>query len=68
MATKKTAYKDTSAEELAKLLAEKREELRKLRFSAAGARAADSDAPRKARREVARILTELASREKVKHA
>lgn len=65
---KKTTYKETSAEELAKLLAEKREELRKLRFTAAGARPADSNAPKKARHEIARILTELASREKVKNS
>ena len=64
---KKTTYKDMSAEELAKLLSEKREELRKLRFSAAGSRPADSNAPEKARHEIARILTELASREKVRN-
>lgn len=56
---KKTSFKEKSREELTKLLAEKREELRKLRFEAAGARPKDSNAPSKARKEIARILTEL---------
>lgn len=56
---KKLSYKDKQAPELLKLLAEKREELRKLRFEAAGSRPKDSNAPKKARKEIARILTEL---------
>lgn len=40
-----------------KLLAEKREELRALRFQAAGSRPKDSNAPRKTRKDIARILT-----------
>jgi len=44
--------------ELAKLLADTRGELRTVRFSAAGARAKDSNAPRKLRVTIARILTE----------
>ncbi|MBY0110812.1 50S ribosomal protein L29 [Patescibacteria group bacterium] len=62
---KKTTYKETTIEDLKKALTEKREELRKLRFEAAGARPADSKAPAKTRKEIARILTELALRKKV---
>jgi ribosomal protein L29 len=62
---KKTTYKETTIEDLKKALTEKREELRKLRFEAAGARPADSNAPAKTRKEIARILTELALRKKV---
>ncbi len=50
-------------QELAKLLADTRAELRTERFSAAGARAKDSNAPKKLRAMVARILTEQRSRE-----
>ena len=58
MATK-TDYQAMNKEDLVKLLAEKREELRKLRFEAAGARPKDSNAPAKTRKEIARILTAL---------
>ncbi len=51
--------KDKSREELVKLLGEKREELRKLRFEAAGARPKDSNAPSKVRKDIARIMTAL---------
>ena len=61
---KKTTLKEKNPAELTKLLKEKREELRALRFSAAGARPKDSHAPVKTRREIARVLTELGSREK----
>lgn len=47
--------------ELKKMLGEKREELRALRFAAAGARAKDPNAPQKIRKEIARILTELSA-------
>ncbi len=56
---KNLSMKDKSKQELAKLLSEKREELRKLRFEAAGARPKDSNAPQKVRREIARIMTAL---------
>lgn len=56
---KKLSYKDTSAEDLNKKLGEKREELRKLRFEAAGARPKDASAPKKTRKEIARIMTAL---------
>ncbi len=52
-------FKDRSESELAKLLAEKRESLRELRFSAAGARAKDPSAASKTRRDIARIMTAL---------
>lgn len=56
---KKTSLMDKNAGELVKLLGEKREELRKLRFEAAGSRPKDSNAPAKAKREIARIMTAL---------
>lgn len=59
---KKTTLKGTSKEDLVKLLSEKREELRKLRFEAAGARPKDSNAPAKVRKEIARIMTELGAK------
>lgn len=59
---KKTSLKDTPAAELLKLVAEKREELRKLRFEAAGSRPKDTNAPKKARKEIARMMTELGAK------
>lgn len=61
---KKLILKEKTPAELAKLLGEKREELRKLRFEAAGARPKDSNAPKKVRAEIARIMTELTARTK----
>ncbi|MBU6388724.1 50S ribosomal protein L29 [Patescibacteria group bacterium] len=49
--------KKTDAE-LSKLLADTRAELRTERFSAAGARAKDSNMPKKLRAKIARVLTE----------
>ncbi len=54
---KKTSYTDKTAAELVKTLAERREELRKLRFTAAGARTKDTNASAKIRKDIARILT-----------
>lgn len=62
---KKLSFKDKKPEELAKLLTEKREELRTLRFAAAGSRAADSSAARKTRKDVARILTEMTAQKNI---
>lgn len=45
--------------ELEKFIKEKREELRTLRFSAAGARAKDPSQFHKVKRDIARALTEL---------
>jgi ribosomal protein L29 len=64
MATKKPNFTEKNPEELMKLLKEKREELRTLRFSAAGSRAKDSSMFSKTRRDVARVLTELGNRAK----
>ncbi len=56
---KKLSMKEKTKEELVKLLGEKREELRKLRFEAAGSRPKDSNAPAKVRKDIARIMTAL---------
>jgi len=61
---KKTSFKDTSPEDIKKLLVEKREELRALRFGAAGARAKDPSALKKARKDIARLLTEQTAQDK----
>ncbi|MDP2665345.1 MAG: 50S ribosomal protein L29 [bacterium] len=50
-------------QELVKLLADTRATLRTERFSAAGARAKDSNAPKKLRATIARALTEQRTRE-----
>ena len=62
---KNILFKEKNAEELTKLLTEKKEELRKLRFEAAGARPKDASALPKVRKDIARILTELTLRAKV---
>lgn len=59
---KKTDYKALDQKDFAKNLSEKREELRKLRFEQAGARPKDTNAPKKARREIARMLTAARSK------
>ena len=59
---KKTSLKEKNAGELVSLLGEKREELRKLRFEAAGSRPKDSNAPSKVKREIARLMTELTAK------
>lgn len=60
--TKKETMKTKSDQELMKLLTETRATLRTERFSAAGARAKDPNAPRKLRVAIARILTEQRAR------
>jgi ribosomal protein L29 len=45
--------------ELTEMLNKQREELRTLRFSSVGGRIQDSSAPKKTRKQIARILTEL---------
>lgn len=62
--TKKTAMREKSDVELETLLADARKSLREERFAAAGARPKDSNAPRKQRRNIARILTEQHARVK----
>lgn len=56
--TKKESMTTKTDTELAKLLSDTRAELRTERFSAAGARAKDSNAPKKLRKVIARALTE----------
>ncbi|MDE1919496.1 MAG: 50S ribosomal protein L29 [Patescibacteria group bacterium] len=60
--TKKDSMTTKTEAELAKLLADTRAELRTERFSAAGARAKDSNAPKKLRAKIARVLTEQRAR------
>lgn len=55
---KKLSFKDKKPEEIKKLLSEKREELRSLRFGAAGGRAKDASSAKKTRKDIARLLTE----------
>ena len=59
---KKLDYKEKSPEELSKMLAEKREELRTLRFSSVSRSVKDTNDPRKMRADIARIFTEMHAR------
>lgn len=61
MAKKNTMTTQTD-QELMKTLADTRAHLRTERFAKAGARAKDSNAARKFRREIARVLTEQHAR------
>ena len=54
---KKTSLQNNTQEELAKLVDDKREELRALRFSAQGSKNKNVKAARTLRREIARALT-----------
>lgn len=65
---KNTELKDKKVEELMEQLAKLREELRELRFAFAGARPKDSNAPKKVRASIARILTELSARKRAENA
>ena len=56
---KKLSFKEKKADELEKMLGEKRESLRQIRFAVAGSRPADSSLGAKTRKDIARILTEL---------
>lgn len=56
---KKIDVKKKSTKELTKVLAENREELRKLRFGFAGSTKSDTQSIKSIRRNIARILTEL---------
>lgn len=60
--TKKEHMTTKTDQELTKLLTDTRAELRVERFSAAGARAKDSNAPGKLRMTIARVLTEQHAR------
>jgi ribosomal protein L29 len=59
---KKVLLTEKNVEQLTEMLGKEREELRTLRFSAAGSRPKDSAAPKKSRAQVARLLTELHAR------
>lgn len=61
--TKKDTMAAKTDQELVKLLADARNTLRTERFSAAGARAKESNAPKKLRTIIARVLTEQRARE-----
>ncbi len=54
--------KEKNEAELAKIVAEKREELRKLRFGVAGSTMRNVHAGKTLRREIAQVLTEIPSR------
>lgn len=56
---KKTSYKDKSKEDLFKALYDKREELKDFNFGKAGSKTRNVKAGSTARKEIARILTEL---------
>lgn len=60
---KKLSLTNHSAEDLFKLVATKQEELRALRFSVAGSKNRNVKLGRTLRKEVARALTELNSRQ-----
>ncbi|HEC94171.1 MAG TPA: 50S ribosomal protein L29 [Candidatus Kaiserbacteria bacterium] len=60
--SKKNTYTNVANEELVKILSEKKEELRVVRFAAAGSRPKDSSVSAKLRKEIARILTEFSAR------
>lgn len=61
---KKTSLKTNSVEDLNSLVAGKREELRTLRFSVAGSKNRNVKLARTLRKEIARGLTEINSRNK----
>lgn len=61
---KKIDIKEKSVEDLMKLLAEKREELRTLRFGAVSRTVKDTTDPKKLRADIARIMTEMGARAK----
>lgn len=65
---KKTSFKDKKPEEITKLLTERREELRALRFTAAGGRAKDASAAAKVRKDIARLLTEQTAQNRAANA
>lgn len=56
-------FEKYSIEDLRKLVADKREELRTVRFGAAGSRSRNTSGAAVIRKEIARALTELRQRE-----
>lgn len=63
---KKLSLKTNTDEELARVVADKREELRALRFSVAGSKNRNVKQARTLRREIARALTETNTRPSTK--
>jgi ribosomal protein L29 len=61
---KKTIYKDQSDKDLMKALYEQRDVLHKFRFGAAGSRTRNVKEGRAAKKEIARIMTELNANKK----
>lgn len=59
---KKTDYMKKEGGELVKELAKLREELRTLRFTAAGSRTKDAHARSKVRKDIARVLTAMTAK------
>ena len=55
-------YKDKTAQDLNKLIVEKRETLRNFRFGGAGSRTKNVKLGRTTKKEIARIMTELSIR------
>ncbi len=60
----KINFNEKNDSQLLELLSEKREELRKIRFEAAGSRAKDTSSAKKLRADVARILIVTGNRRK----
>lgn len=58
---KKASYKSKSKQDLIKALGEKREDLRKVRFSTAGSKHRNVKEGSGIRKDIARIMTELSS-------
>ncbi len=61
--TKKISFIEKDAKELETLLAEKREELRTVRFAVAGSRPKDPSQASKIRKDIARIMTAQTQKE-----
>lgn len=59
---KKLNLKEHTVEDLTKLVADKREELRALRFNVAGSKTRNVKLARSLRKEIARALTALSAR------
>ena len=63
--SKKTKLNNHTPEDLTKLAQDKREELRRLRFSSSGSKNRNVKMAKTLRKEVARALTELNSRSRL---
>lgn len=59
---KKQSLKDHTKDELAKLVADKHEELRALRFSASGSKNRNVKLGRTIRKDIARAMTEITAK------